>query len=149
VANLYGVANPVILPAAVQTLGAANVVCAAGSWTTVATSPALQAISSGVYYPSVLGMLGVSSGATQITSLQIGMHVGAGAVQSILAFSNAYFAASSNVLVPVALYGAPAVVPWQGLGSTLSLDVQPAGQAVTALFFGTYLWMSLYRAPDA
>jgi hypothetical protein len=148
VANLYGVANPVIQPAGFGTLAGADVNCPTGVETVIATSVALQAISAGIYYPAILGQVMFQVGAGALTQFSVGVRIGAGADFYNLFYVAAGLPANSWWMMPVIAFGPASTVPWQGAGSTLSVTLLPVGINVAAHVAGTSLWATLYRAPD-
>src|SRR5262245_47129204 len=124
-ANLYGVSNPVIAPVYFTTLGGASVTVNSGVETVVATSPALAAISAGVYYPMIVGAVMSYQPAGALTGLSVSARIGAGADFVTQAFQATPFANLAAPMVPICLVGPNSTVPWQGAGSTISITLLP------------------------
>ena len=147
-ANLYGVSNPVTYPQVLSLAGVGNVALPGGAETPIFTSNPLIALSAGFYYVFITGSLAIAAGATSPTGLNVFAKIGAGADFQNVGYTGATFPANSNVAAPFVLISPPSSVPWLGAGSTVTISVNPAVNAVTALQYGTFALVTLYRAPD-
>lgn len=147
-ANLYGVANPIALPAQANTIGAADVNCPAGTETNVIAIPTNVPISQGWYYPAVFAVLAISLGATPPTGVQLGARIGAGADFSYWAIYPGMLAASITLEQSFQLFGAGTILAYSTGPLTINISVNPTAQAVTARFSGSYAYAWWNRAPD-
>jgi hypothetical protein len=148
VANLYGVANPVILPASNFTIGVVDVACPLGVETNVMASPNLVAISNGYFYVGCVGAIYIQLGATAPTNLVVAARINNGADIVQAGTSGALLVANALVQFPVFLFGGASQTAWQGLGSPVQISVNPNTQPVTVRASGSVVWITLYRAPD-
>ena len=146
--NLYGVSNPVIAPVYFTNIGGSSIITVANTETPIATSPALAAISAGVYYPMIVGNLFLYCQSGALTGFNVFGKIGAGADFQLQGWQATAFPANAVLQLPVFLVGPPSTVPWQGAGSHVLITINPTGQAVTNLPGGTYAVFTLLRAPD-
>lgn len=147
-ANLYGVANPVIYPATQSTIAFANIPCPAGSETNIVDSNAIYAVSAGFYYPVVWAGVCILYGASIPTSITINGRIGAGS--DFMQYQVDVGAVAANAIVTYfpTLIGPMSQVTWLPPGVHIFVSLSPVGQPITAAQIGTYCTFSLFRAPD-
>ena len=144
--NLYGVSNPVTAPTYLQLGG--PVTCTANVETLVWTSAPLVGISSGFYYPVVVGNYACTIGATAPGYIQTSYRIGAGADWTTFSWQPPSYVANGTFQIPVCSFGPTSSVAWLGAGSTVSGYILANAQAVTIQQAGTYFNVFLFRAPD-
>jgi hypothetical protein len=147
-ANLYGVANPVIAPLGTGTIGGANIALPANVETIIATSPALIAISNGIYYPAIFGQMCCQPNAAGLNAFTISARTGGGADWATQSYPINTLGAGQYLILPFIWFGPQSTVAWQGAGSVLNITATAGGVAGQALGVGTYFFCTLFRAPD-
>ena len=145
-ANLYGVSNPITAPSFV--FPASPVICPAGARTPCIATPAIAAISAGIFYPVLFAYVTVTLGATPPTGLNFGIALFGGSDMQAIGTAGGLLAASATIEVQMMMFGTPSASAWQGPGSIVQLMCEPLGQQVTVQTTGTYMQVFLYRAPD-
>lgn len=143
-ANLYGVANPVILPITASAAGPVS--CSAGVETTLMSTPALVAPSAGYFYPLIWFTFTLNLGATPATGLTIAFKIGGGS--DVDTFFTAGFGsyASNYTWLATTLLGQPSNTAWQAPGSIINITGNSGGQ-LSAIYNMKYV-VALFRAPD-
>jgi hypothetical protein len=144
--NVYGIANPLSVPAIV--VGGGDVACPAGSPTTVLSSAALSAFAPGDYYPMIWAYLAILFGATPPTAMSVGFQLGAGSTVDFMALPVPLFVANATILFTVPLVGANSGSAWVGAGSIINVTVNPFAQAVTFKYANSRAVIALFRGPD-
>jgi hypothetical protein len=144
--NVWGIANPVGLPATYNPTGDIN--CPAGVSTTVITTGPLAALNPGDYYPYAVVMCGFLLGGTPPTNLRVNLNMGGGALDWF-DWNVGLLAAAAPLFGTVVLVGPNSGSAWVGPGSTINIGVNPTGQAVTFKLLGSGARIALYRGPDA
>jgi len=147
--NIYGVASPLALPQAYQTVGAADVTLAAGVETAFITTPAIAALNNGDYYPLILGMVTVVLGVAAPTALVFAFKLGAGSDVMTYTVEPGLLVNSAELVIPLVLVGLSSSTAWIGPGSIVNITGLATGQDVTAKFVGTSAIIALFRGPDA
>ena len=147
-ANLYGVANPIIYPAYATVIGGVDLACPAGTETNVIDSGALVAISNGYYYPVVCSYMNVTLGATPPTSLVVAARIGAGSDFSTFGPYPSLLVAGATLFITGMLVGPISQTAWQGAGSHIFVTVNPVAQGITFRSYSSGAFFYLYRAPD-
>jgi hypothetical protein len=147
-AQIYGVANPLALPAVYLTASGADVSCVAGSETNVITSGAITGSAAGSLYPRIDAFLTILLGATAPSALVIAFRLGAGADVDSFTVEPALLTNNAELMFPLALIGVSSASAWIGSGSTVNLTVKPTGQNVTVKGVGSRMVVTLLRASD-
>src|SRR5271155_3986879 len=111
--NIWGTAQPGLIPAAVIPAGAV----------------ALPA--PGAYAPLVMAVLTILLGATPPSALKIAFKLGSGSDVDSYVVEPALLVTLAELVIPVFLAGVQSPTAWVGSGSTLNLTVNATGQAVT------------------
>lgn len=145
-ANLYGVANAPGL-VAYTTANTGNTSCTHDVYTTIFTSPALVAPSNGYFYALCWATLLLQAGASIPLSLSAGLAIGAGSVVQSFGIGTNAFVANGYIYVPVTMFTGSSQTAWQGTGSTISVQIMPATNTVTAINLSCFAY-ALFRAPD-
>jgi len=144
--NIYGVANPLNIPAVY--VPAADVALPAGTETTIITTGAIAQIGPGNYFPLVLLTVAILNGATIPTALTAAFKIGAGSDVDSFVVADAALVAASTESFTVALIGANSGTAWVGAGSTINITLLAAGNAATLKAVGTRAIVMLLRGPD-
>lgn len=144
--NLYGVANPVLLPVVLTTGG--DVALPAGTETTVLSTSALIAPSQGFFYPLVMCHLAVLMGATAPTNLVLAFKLGAGSDVDTQAVSPATLNNGATSFYHYDLLGVASQTAWQSPGTVINITFNPTAQAATFKAVGSRVLVALFRAPD-
>lgn len=147
-ANLYGVANPCIIPVAVGLIGGANINCPANTETNIIASPPLIAISAGYYYPMVWAYLGILIGATNPTNLVVSIRLGAGSDMDGAVIPPQQLVGNAFIVDTFPLVGSASQAAYTGAGSILNVTINPTAQPVTAELNPSRAVIALFRAPD-
>lgn len=147
-ANLYGVANAPGIPQVAATLsGGANVSCPAGVYTTVHTSNPFIAPSQGFFYAIAWMAANLTMGASLPSGINISIAIGAGSYVNEWGFSPIWAVANGSYVIPFVVVTPPSQVAWQGAGSTVSIGINPALNALTCAQYSPST-IVLFRAPD-
>jgi hypothetical protein len=148
VANLYGVAEPNPPPQNAFPIGGSNVVCPANVETNFTAIPLTPATSRGFYYPSAVGIITFTCGATPPGSVNWGVRIGAGADIFVLAQAPQTLIANAVLTVPLLAYCFATAIADPFGPTTLNITANPSGQPITVLQFGNMIYGSWVRAPD-
>lgn len=147
-ANLYGVANPVVNLGYYGTIGATGVTCPAGVETNVIQSGTITALDHGIYYPFCVGTMLVQFGASIPTALTFALRLNSGAD---LISTSAYVPASAaSAGIEYSFPGVGPAMPtafWPP-GSNLQISVLAATNGVTVAFAFSNAIMGIMRAAD-
>lgn len=146
--NIYGVANPILVPTALAVVGGADVSCPSGTKTTVIASGTLISQSPGSFFPIVWGTLFVVLGGTPPSALAVGAQLGSGASVDTMTVEPGLLTASAELIIPVALVGSRSATAWYPTGSVVNVTVTPTGQTVTAKLDSRAIVL-LNRGPDS
>ena len=144
-ANIYGIANPLALPAVY--VPANDVSVTAGTPATVITTGAIAALDGESYYPLVLAVLVIVLGGSPATALTVKFILGAGSAVDTYTVEPGLLTASAELVVPVFLIGASSDSAWAGSGSTLNIQVTATTQNVTVKKVGSRAIVMLNRGP--
>ena len=144
--NIYGVANPLAIPAVY--VPAADVALPAGTETTIVTTGAIAQIGPGNYYPEIDITFSVLNGATVPTALTAAFKIGAGSDVDSFEVAPAALVAADTESFTVKLIGASSGTAWVGAGSTINITLLAAGNAATLKAIGTRAIVALKRGPD-
>jgi hypothetical protein len=147
VANLYGVANAAGITALFNTIAGGNISCPAGASTAIMTSPVFIAPSQGFFFVAVWANLSVLFGASTPTSVSLAVGIGAGSAVNTVGTSQPYTPSAAEQL-QFATFSATSQVAWLTPGSTITLYLNPFGQAVTTENAGSWATAIMFRAPD-
>ncbi len=145
--TIYGVANPLALPAAYTPTG--DVVLTAGAETTFITTGALTAASPGFYYPVIWLTIAMLFGVAAPAALTFAFKLGAGADVDSFALAPAAQIVSETDEYSVCLVGANSGTAWVGSGSTINITGLGTTNNSTVKQVGTRAVVALYRGPDA
>lgn len=145
--NVYGIANPGVVPTLVSTGG--DVACPAGTETTVLTSAAIIAPTPGDYFPLIWLSAAVLLGATPPTALVFAFKIGAGSDVVTFTQPPATLVANATLAATPILLGVNSGTAWVGTGSVINVTVNATGQAVTFKAGGSQALIALFRGPDA
>ena len=146
-ANLYGVANPVIQSGI--NVPVSDTTCNPGVETTVISSfPMYGLDKSGVYYPVLFWSLNFGVSATPPATLTIAfrLHNGSDIQQWPINMSNV--PAASTIILNGFFTGTGAVVPWQAPGTVVELTVLATTNSILCGAFASHCMFWLQRAPD-
>lgn len=146
--NLYGVQNQFGTPIYTNTIGGGNVTVPVGVETPVCDSGLIIAPSNGYFSPLWLGVLCVTMGATNPTTLVLGARIGAGADYAQLPVPANLFIAGANLQIPLVLGAFTSQSAFQPPGSHCYLTVVVTGQGVQVSqpYSSPYFWLT--RGPD-
>jgi hypothetical protein len=147
-ANLYGVANPVVNLGFYGTIGGTTVTCPAGVETNVFQTGPLAALDRGVYYPFCSGFFIVQMGATQATGLVIALRINSGADLASQQYNIP--ASSGNLALNYAFHavGPPMATAFWPPGSNIQVSVLTTGFATTVPPGYGNMILGVFRAPD-
>jgi hypothetical protein len=144
--NLYGVANPAILPV-LAGMGAA-VACPIGVETNLIDSGALIAPSSGYFYPVVFANITINYSSPATNVIIFGARIGAGSDFDSFGPPGPSVVAGAWQLIFHTFIGSPSNTVWQAPGAHIFITGNPNSQITTVSNFSTQAWFALYRAPD-
>jgi len=147
--NIYGVANPLALPAVYNSVGGADVTLTAGSEVTIITTGAIAGLGPGDYYPFIWLLAAVLMGGTAPTALQFAFKLGAGSDVDTFVVAPATLIASATVLYAIPLVGVNSSTNWIGAGSTINITAKASTTAATLKNVGSRAIVALFRGPDA
>ena len=147
-ANLYGVATPIIYPITSFLIGAGNVACPANTETAIVRTPPLIAISPGYYYPITHFGIVVQYGGAGPGALQFGYRVVGGSDQQNIGMNAATQLANAEGYWYNVLPGSVSQSAWLAPGTQMEITLNPQTNAVTAIYGGSYTFTWLVRAPD-
>src|SRR5487761_2301174 len=133
--NIYGVANPLAIPAIY--VPAADVALPAGTETTIVTTGAIAQIGPGNYYPEIDLTFAVLNGATVPTALTAAFKIAAGSDVDSFEVAPAALVAADTESFTVKLIGTSSGTAWVGAGSTINITLLAAGNAATLKAIGT------------
>jgi hypothetical protein len=142
--NLYGAANPVALPVGTTVFG--PIACPSSVETTIATSPALIAPSSGYFYPLVWLTVQTLNGATAPGGLVFAAKIGAGSDFDTFYVVPSGFYANQYMYFTGTMCGFASNTLWQAPGSVINMTANPTGQPITC--YNMKYMIALFRAPD-
>jgi hypothetical protein len=145
---LYGVANPLAVPALAGTIGSADVVCSAGVETNVIAISVNPPISQGWYYPVVEGSLAVAIGATSPTGVIVAGRIGAGADFASQGMMSASLSPNFNLNYFFMIFGTTTFLAYPIGASILNISILSVGQAITIRNNGSQAYGYWQRAPD-
>jgi hypothetical protein len=148
VANLYGVANPVTLPAYATPIGGVDIVCPAGAETNVIALTFNSVTSSGWFAPWVYGQLAISLAATPATSVTVGARLGAGSDWAALGVNTYLLTANANIAYFLYAIGGALIMHDPAPGLVHYITINPGAQPVTLRNSGTQTFGAWLRAPD-
>lgn len=144
--NLYGVANPLPLPAVYSP--ASDTTCSAGSETTVITSGAIAQTLNGSSYPRIDGVLTILLGGTAPSALVLAFKLGSGSDVDTYTVEPGLLVNSAELIIPLHLLGVSSATAWVGSGSTVNVTVNATGQAVTCKKVGSRAIIGIFRGSD-
>lgn len=145
--SIYGVANPLALPAAYTPTG--DTTLTAGVETTFITTGAITAASPGFYYPVIWLTVAIAFGAGAPGALTFAFKLGAGADVDSFAIAPADFIINETHVYAVCLVGANSGTAWVGSGSTINITGLGTTNNSTAKQTGSRAVVALFRGPDA
>jgi hypothetical protein len=148
VANLYGVANPLMTCVGGSTIGLVDIVCNPGVETNVIDSGPLSSPSGGFFYPVVFFQAAMSNGATAPTGMTLGVRIGAGADFANIALAGLLNVANYNWFFSGMVAGPISQSVWTPPGSHMFVSCSPQGTGVTWRSNGSYAQFFLFRAAD-
>jgi hypothetical protein len=144
--NLYGVANPVILP--VNTYGNLTGTAAAGVATDFCPPVTMVSPSSGYFYPVVWLSFYIGFVSPLPTDLHVGFNVNGGSMVDNYQVDTALMTVSAWTAFSGFLVGTPSNTAWAGTGSTVHIVVQPSTNPVNIRGYTNRATIGLFRAPD-
>lgn len=148
-ANLYGVANPLVLPQYFTPPTGSLINCPGNAETVFATSPAMATISQGVYYPMVWACVAIQWGATNPGIFNMGWRIGNGADLNQFAVNQNQFIANGASSITYAMFGPPSAVVWKPPGAVLNFTMNmTTAVGIEINPTGSWFVCTLYRAPD-
>lgn len=145
--TIYGVANPLALPAVYTPTG--DTTLTAGAETTFITTGAITAASPGFYYPVMWVTVAILFGAANPAALTFAFKLGAGADVDSFVIAPADFIINETHVYSFCLVGANSGTAWVGSGSTINITGLGTTNNSTAKQVGTRAVVALYRGPDA
>src|SRR5215469_9899860 len=123
-ANLYGVANPLILPQYFSPPAGPLITIPGNAETVFVTSPTMATISQGFFYPMVWGYVAIQFGVGILGPSAFTWRIGAGSDLNIISFNQNTFLANGTCVYPINFTGIASNSVWKPPGNVLNIGIQ-------------------------
>ena len=146
--NVWGTQNPSYVQGFGGTVAGADVACPSGSETNVIQIATVVAPTPGQWRTLIVGVLGISLGATPPTAIVLAARIGAGADFDSYQVPVGALVANATLAMPVFLNGPISTTLWFPSAPTVNITVAPTAQAVTVRFVGSRAYCNIWRLGD-